>query len=108
MAVFADVSCANMIQAFANGGGPGMTTDTAFSGRGVVKGRRSPCATGVAIVAGIRAGDMVQILAGSGDAVVAACATTQYLQVIHLRHWRPEPGAMAILTDIGGTDMVET
>ena len=59
MTIFADVGRTYMIETPANGGDAVVTTDTAFGGRGVVKGRRCPCRACVAIVAGFRAGDMI-------------------------------------------------
>ena len=55
-----------------------------------------------------RGRQMIQVLAHRSNTVMTARTGTQHLEVIHRDRRIPKVGAMAILTNIGGADMVKT
>ena len=64
-----------------------------------------PTVTGMAIVTGIGAGNVVDRLAGGNTAVVATRAGTIYGVVIHLGYRGPNTVVMAVVTGVTGIDM---
>ena len=55
-----------------------------------------------------RGWQMIKVLTHGSDAIVAAAAATQYLEVINRYRRIPKVGAVTVFADIGGADMVET
>ena len=50
---------------------------------------------------------MIKVFTHGSDAIVAAAAATQYLEVIDRDRRIPKVGAMTILTDVSGADVIE-
>jgi len=67
----------------------------------VIKIRRYPRYSDVAVVAGVAAGNVRRGLTGRNVAVVAGSASANYLRVIHHGRRRPEIDAMTIFADRG-------
>ena len=108
MAIPANIGRADMLQALAGRDDAVVATDTAPSGRGVIKVRRQPGRGSMANVTGFFTGNVVGIFTRRSQIVMATCTGTQHLEVIDLHHWCPVPYRVAILADIGGADMVQS
>jgi len=60
------------------------------------------------IVALRRGRQMIKVFTHGRDAIVATAAGAQHLEVVHRYRRIPKVGAMAVLADVGGADMVKT
>ena len=59
------------------------------------------------IVALCRSGQVIEVFARSRNAIMTTAAATQYLKVVDRYYRVPKVGAMTILTDVGGCDVIE-
>jgi hypothetical protein len=105
MAVLADVAGRDMRRMLAGGRHTDMTGTTVAGDPGMVERRREPGDRGMAVVAGITAGDMGRVFADGGDTVMAGATGAEHLRVINSIGRRPQGVAMAVLADVGCTDM---
>jgi len=71
MAVLAHVSRRNMIRCLTRCLHAVMATAAVANDTHMIKVGRNPAATGVAVVAGVAAGNVIRILTGGSDAVMA-------------------------------------
>ena len=97
-----------MVERFTRSGHAIVTvTTTLRSDVRVIEVRRNPTGGTMAIIALRRGRQMVEILTHGRNAIVTAVTGAQYLEVIDRDGRIPQVGAMAVLTDIGGADVVE-
>ena len=86
MTVLAHFGGIDMCDVLAGGDGAVVTTGAVADHRGVIEVRRQPGIGGMAVIAVIAAGDVIDILTQRGGAVVATRTQPQYLQVIDADH----------------------
>jgi hypothetical protein len=105
--VFAEFRCDDMRRIFAFGPYIIVATNAALGDATatVFKGGGQPAVRVVAIITGIFTGNMVEVLAGCGDAIMAAIAAAQHLEMINADHRLPGTGGVTIRANFGGTDM---
>ena len=96
MAIFANCRGLNMRSVLAGRLCAVVTADAIACDIDVIKVRRSPGHSRVAIVTGISAGDVRRILTGCDIAIVARLAGSYDLSMVDHGRWRPEVHAMAI------------
>lgn len=82
-----------------------VTTETVGRNAIVAEVRRLPCGWRVAAAAIRSCSDMADILARCGGAVMAGCATTRDLRVIHPGGWLPRSRSMTALAGHTRQDM---
>ena len=90
----------------AGGGHTVVTTCTIPADTRMIKSRRTPGDRAVADFARLRCHQVSERLTGGGHAVMTIQAGSLDLQMIHPDYRRPEIGAMAILADVAGLDVV--
>ncbi len=73
----------------------------------VVKIRRNPTVTTMAIIALCRGRQVIQVLAHGGDAIMTTAAGAQHLEVINRYHRIPQIGRVTVFTDVSGCNVVE-
>ena len=71
----------------------------------VIEDGRNPRRGGVAVVAGVTAGDVGRVLADGHGAVMTRAAGTQHLGVINKVRRLPQGGVVAVLADIARRDV---
>jgi len=107
VAVFANVGRTDMLETLAGRRHAIVTAATGLGGRGMIEARGQPGIGRVTVVALCRGLQVINILARGGDAIVTTGTGSQYLEVIY-RHGRlPHVGTVAVLADVGRTDMLE-
>ena len=98
--IFTYVGCLRVGRVLADGVRAVMAVAAIARDGCVVEECGQPAGRGMAVVAGIAAGDMCRRLAGGNDAVVAGVATAEHLGVINSHHRRKYISCVAVLTDI--------
>lgn len=105
VAVLANIRRLDVRQVLANCIGAVVAADTVSGDVDVVEVGGQPADRAVAVVAGIAARYMCQILAGGDHAVMAGTASADDLGVINGRHGNKRNRCMTIFTDVRGLDM---
>lgn len=100
MAILANIRCLYVCQVFACRLDAIMATGAIPANVHVIKVRRSPGITRMAVVTGVAAGKVGGMLAGGDDAIVTGIAGTDDLRVINGEHRRKDVGVVAVFTDI--------
>jgi hypothetical protein len=67
----------------------------------------APPVGGMAIIAGVGAGNMCRVLALGNAAIVAAEAAAPYVCMIYPHRWTPGSFVMAVFTGIPGINMIK-
>jgi len=106
MATLANLGRLDMGGILAGGAHAVMTADTVSADAGMVKSCRTPGDSTVADLAGLRCHQMGGSLSRGGDTVMTIQTGPLDLQVIDPDYRRPEIGAMAILADVAGLNVV--
>jgi len=100
MTILTDVGCLNVGGILAGRIGPVVTAEAPVGDVVMIEEGRGPAIGGVAVVAVIAAGDVIHALAFSHGAVVAAAASTEYLQMVDSGDWCENYNVVAVLADI--------
>lgn len=106
VAILASIVGRNMLGVFARRRSAVMTAGTVAAHQRVIEGGRHPAIDGMASLTIITALDMLRMLANGNVAVMTAVAGTHDLTVIDPDRRYPVRGAMAILAQIAGPDVV--
>ena len=107
MAVFTGLGCINMGGIFTRSGTAIVTKDAGVHHPAMIEVHIVPPVGGMAIIAGIGAGDMCRVLTLGNDAIVAVGAATPYVCMIHPHRWTPGSIVMAVFTVISGINMIK-
>ena len=106
VAVFAYIRGADVVGTLAGCNGAIMTTGTVGEDRIMIKISRHPGIRRMAVVTGIRAGNVQRIFALCCHAIVTTGTGTQHLEVIDLGHGCPDIGAVTVLANLSRADML--
>lgn len=107
MAIFADVVRCDVHRALADGADAVVALDAVAGDARMIEPCGYPCKIRVAVLASISARNVVEMLTGSGDAVVAVAAGTEDVGVIDLQHGTEAKGRVAVFADIVGADVAD-
>ena len=100
VAVLADVSRLDVCRTFADSVDPVMAIDAIAADVHMIEVRRQPASRGMAVVAGIAAGDVRWGFSGRGGAVMTRAAGAQHLRVIDHKNGRKLNARVAVFADI--------
>jgi len=108
VAVITNICRVDVVEAFTGGNNTIMTGHTRLSNLFVIKVRRCPCGAAVTVITLSHSGQMIGIFTLGNNTIVATVTRAQYLQMIDLGCGFPRISGVAVLTDIGSTDVFET
>lgn len=83
-----------------------VATDTGPRNAAMIKLGRKPGAGAMTKIAGFRGDHVIEFLTGSGNSIVTVQATSLDLHMIDPGYRGPEIGAVAVLANIAGLDMI--
>jgi hypothetical protein len=106
MAIFADITCENVILILADRVGSVMAVDAVIRDRCVIKCCRSPAVCRMTVIANVTARNVCWMLTDCNRSVVTRGASACYLRMIHLVDRCEQHSIVAVLASIAGRNMI--
>ena len=101
MAILADIAGLDMRRSLAGGVGAVVAVDAVARNIYMVEVRRQPAKRRMTVVAGVAAGDVIQVFPGRRETVMAGAAGAHHLRMVDGVHRRKDTSVVAVFTDVG-------